>query len=102
MKTALLVFCLAFGTAAFGQVAASSISAEPTVTEFHSHERQAVQHDMARPGNVMEESNSFVEHGVRPLWELAPPSHEIPLGDIARALKQNHVVAKKSSIIWTN
>ncbi len=103
MKTVLLAGCLLFATAAFGQaVGGSSISAEPTVIEFRSHDRQATQHDMGRPENVMEESPTIVEHGTRPLWEVAPPHHEIPLGDIARALREEHAVAKKSKVVWTN
>jgi len=104
MRIAILIFCLVFfvAGAAFGQVAASSISAQPTIVEFQTHDQHASQHDMGRTQNVMEESIDYVGHGERPLWEVAPPVHEVSLGEAARALKAEHAAAKKSKIVWTN
>jgi len=57
---------------------------------------------MGHPQNVMEQSEYFHGHGERPLSELAPVSHETPLGDSARIQKEVHAKDKKSTIVWTN
>ncbi len=103
MRIAILISCLVFlAGAAFGQVAASSLSAQPTFVEFQTHDQHASQHDMGRIQNVMEESVDYVGHGERPLWEVAPPVHEVSLGEAARALRAEHATAKKSKVVWTN
>jgi hypothetical protein len=101
MKTALFVFSLLCATAAFGQGVAGVPSLSSGIT-FASHDQQASQHVMAHPQNVMEQSEYFHGHGERPLSELAPLSHETPLGDSARIQKEVHANDKKSTIVWTN
>jgi hypothetical protein len=104
MKTVLLVFSLLCATAAFGQAAGGggALSNEPQMVEFHSHEQHASQHDMARVQSVMEQSGYFHARGERPLWEVAPVSHEMPLGDVARIQRAVHATAKKAQVVWTD
>jgi hypothetical protein len=40
--------------------------------------------------------------GERPLWEVAPVSQAVPLGDVARMLRKEHATAKKADVVWEN
>jgi len=51
---------------------------------------------------LLEQTTYTSAKGERPLWEVAPEWHAIPLGDIARELKQEHATAKKAEIVWEN
>lgn len=104
MKTLVVVFCFFATSAALAQVGAggSVLSNEPAIVEFTSHSAHANQMGMATPENVMETSNQIVGEGVRPLWEFAPKVNTVALGDIARELKRDHLVARKSAVVWEN
>jgi hypothetical protein len=52
--------------------------------------------------NLLITSAYTYARGVRPLWEFAPASMEVPLGDMARLLKKEHASAKKSETVWVN
>lgn len=101
MKTALFAFCFLCATAAFGQ-SASVLSNEVQVLQLSSHPRTANQQPQAIEHNLLERSSYTLAQGERPLWEVAPPSHVTPLGDIARMLKKEHDTAKKAEIVWVN
>lgn len=100
MKTALFVMCLLCATAALGQsTAAPSLQALP----FSSHPQAASPQPMAQEHSLLEGVGSVtVAHGERPLWEVAPVIHEIPLGDAARAQKKEHANVKKAKVVWEN
>jgi mRNA degradation ribonuclease J1/J2 len=104
MKTTLFVLCLFFATAAFGQASAGTgaLSNEPVVIEFTSHPAHAFQQAMGQEQNLLHQSGNVQAHGVRPLWEVAMPSHVVPLGDSARMLRKEHEMVKKADITWTN
>jgi len=36
--------------------------------------------------------------GERPLWEFGPVSEPVPLGDVARAYRAEHALAKKAEV----
>ena len=57
---------------------------------------------MGEERTLLISGNNLSGHGVRPLWELMPVHHEVPLGDTARMLKQQHATAKKAEIVWEN
>ena len=40
--------------------------------------------------SLLENSSVFVCEGERPLWEVQPLAPQVPLGDIARALRKEH------------
>jgi hypothetical protein len=40
--------------------------------------------------------------GVRPLWEVGTSTSEVPLGDIARALRKERENGKKAEKNWVN
>lgn len=103
MKTTLLAFalCLLLGAAAFGQTA-SVLSGEPQPLQMGSHPARAYQQPMGVEQVLLEHSAYTSGKGERPLWEVAPMWHALPLGDVARALKKEHATAKKAEIIWEN
>ncbi len=96
-----LVFCasLVWGQSAVG---GGALSAEPQVPQFYSHPQHASQRGMAMEQRVLESSTAIVEHGVMPLWEVASLAPAVPLGDIARALRQEHEATRKAERTWTN
>jgi hypothetical protein len=47
-------------------------------------------------------STYVTAHGERPLWEFAPKVVEVPLGDIARTLRKERQIAKKSAAVFEN
>ena len=104
MKTLMFALCILCASVAWGQSAAgaSAMSAEPVITQFYSHPRPAVQSGMAVEARVLERSTAVSGRGVLPLWEFATVSHETPLGDIARELRQQHETSKKAARVVTN
>lgn len=102
MKTALFVMCVLCASAAFGQVGASTLSSQPVVYAFESHPQQAMRQSMAQEQNLNGGETYVYAQGERPLWELATPTHEVPLGDSARMLRQEHLTAKKAAKCWQN
>jgi hypothetical protein len=99
MKTTLFGLCLLCATAAFGQSAGGVLSAEPQVFHPPDHAQRASPQAMAPEQNVMGTSNYFYAQGERPLWEVMPLSHAVPLGDVARALRKEHLAAKKAEFV---
>lgn len=104
MKTLMFLFCILCASVVWGQstLSASGLSAEPQPTQFQSHPQHASQIGMGAEQRILERSQNVVAHGARPLWEFAPVSHEIPLGDIARALRQEHESARKAEYVLNN
>jgi mRNA degradation ribonuclease J1/J2 len=105
MKTTLVVLCFFCATAAFGQAASSgttALSSEPVVIQFNGHPAHASYQTMGQEQNLLHQSGNVQAHGVRPLWEVAIPSHVVPLGDSARMLRKEHAGAKKADIVWNN
>src|SRR5271169_5647557 len=106
MKTAIVVLCVLCAAAAFGQAASASMYGGLTGptgnVEFFSHPEHASQQGMAQEQNLLLNSQYLSANGERPLWEVAPVSHALPLGDMARMLKKEHEAVKKAKIIWEN
>jgi hypothetical protein len=100
MKITLFLLCFLCATAALGQTfAASALSNEVQPLQMVSHPAHASQHAMSPEQSLLDGSNYVYEHGERPLWEFAPVSRALPLGDVARILRQEHVTAKKADFV---
>jgi hypothetical protein len=100
MKTAVFVLCFFTTTIALGQSTGSVGGAVLASTvQMVSHPEHVSQQAMAQDQSLMEHSNYFYAQGERPLWEVQPLAHHVPLGDIARMLKQEHATAKKADIV---
>ena len=101
MKTALLVTLVLCASAAFGQ--AASVSNQPLVYAFESHPGHAVRTPMAAEQRLNGGETYVIAQGERPLWEVAaPPVQEVPLGDSARQLREEHLTGKKAVKCWSN
>jgi len=104
MKTFFFLFCVMCATAAFGQVVAgaSVLSAGPMPVMVPTHPGHADHQDLLTEQSLLGTSVAISAHGERPLWEVAPKKVEIPLGDVAHALREDHKVAKKSATVVEN
>ena len=101
MKTAVFAMCVLCASAAFGQVG-GSISSQVQPLSFESHPVHASRQALATEQSLNGGETLVYAQGERPLWELATPVHETPLGDSARALRQEHLMAKKAAKCWQN
>ena len=81
---------------------AGVVSNESVVVEMPSHSAHASQQEMGASQDIMESSNSVSAEGERPLWEVAPHTKYVPLGDTARMLRKEQFAAKKATKIWEN
>lgn len=104
MKTTFFLFCVLCASAAAGQnaVGAGALNAQPVPLTFPSRPEHASQKPMGREESILGNSENVSAHGERPLWEFASKRGEVPLGDIARELKKEHTVAKKSTSVFEN
>jgi len=104
MKTALFVLWLFCATGVWGQsaVGGSSLSYEPVVSWAPSHAQHASQQPMAQGHNLLESSGFNYARGEKPLWEVAPITVAVPLGDAARVVRKEHAAAQKAIKVWTN
>ena len=104
IKTSFFLLCLLGATAAFGQYGSgvAVLNSQPVIYETPSHPEHASIRPMAQPQSLLEQSGYSYAQGDRPLWEVAPPEHVTPLGDIARELRKEHAEAKKATICWAN
>ena len=100
MKATLFAFCFLCTTAALGQSVGT-----PTMNSTYqttTHQQQASGHAMAQEQSLLGGTGAvYIEHGERPLWEVAPPDPPvIPLGDVARAYRKQHETAKKAQFVY--
>lgn len=104
MKTTILVACLFVAASAFGQTAGYLTG--PTVTgstvQMYDHPMAAAHHDMGEQKSLLSGSQYTYAQGERPLWEFALPDESKPLGDVARELKKEHNIARKSTFVYVN
>lgn len=104
MKTTLFLFCLFCAGAAFGQstIGYGALSSEPQVLQMPGHPQHAAQRPMAAEQSLLETSVPLYARGQRPLWDFAKLSEPIPLGDTARALRQERSIRKKARVFLEN
>ena len=104
MKATIFAFCLLCTTAALGQSLGGSLgsAAMSSTYQITGHQQQASVHPMAQEQSLLNGTGGvYVEHGERPLWEVAPPDPPaIPLGDVARAYRKEHETCKKAQFVY--
>ncbi len=100
MKRTFLVLFLLATSAAFGQYA-GYIGSQPQPYRPPENPAHASVHELAREQYVLSGTNYTSAQGEKPAWEL-PRAPEIPLGDIARTLRQEHAKAKKARFVYEN
>ena len=98
MKTTICVLCLLCAASAFGQ---SVVSIAPNAPSFQiaDHPARAISQSMPIEQNLLGINSLTSAHGEMPLWEAPSMSHEVPLGDSARALKKEHASARKALLV---
>jgi len=106
MKATLVaVFLLMIASTALGQVSSggSVLNSQPSVLTLPSHPVRASYAQMGQEQRLGERASYSFGHGERPLWEVAPPpKEEVPLGDVARALREAHLYARKAAFVKEN
>ena len=107
MKKLLFLACIfialsavnAMGQANYG----SAMTADVAPFEMPDHPQTAAPHDLAMEHDLRGRMSIVgYSQGERPLWEVYQLIPQTPLGDSARAYRQEHALVKKSSIIWVN
>src|SRR5580698_2469791 len=100
MKIALLALLVFATAAAFGQVSAPTISAQPTPAVFTDHPLHAEPHSMGIESPIAgTNADAYTyAHGEQPLWQFGPISTPTPLGDVARAYRKERSAAKKAEL----
>lgn len=100
MKTTLLMLiaCFALSTTALAQYMgggwALDNQAHPTV--FASHDQHAYEAPLAPERDLYVRTATVIAQGETPLWEFPHPEQTMPLGDIARLLREQHATVKKA------
>jgi len=104
MKTFFFLFmvCAVCCVGASAQISGSIANSQPQMFTMPDHFEHASQVGLATSQNLMERSGSVSYQGERPLWEVAPSAPVVPLGDLAREARKEHVSAKKAVRVWMN
>jgi len=102
MKIAIVTICFLCATAAFAQVGQSALSNTPQPMVMIDHPQRASVHAMADETSLLGCSAYSYAQGEQPLWEFGSDKHEVPLGDVARAYRQGHVLEKKATKVSEN
>jgi hypothetical protein len=100
MKTTLFALCFLCATAAFGQ-SASVLSNNPSPIVVADHPEHAAQHSMRPDDNLRGDSLYSYAQGEQPLSDFGTGKVEIPLGDVARALRKAHAQDRKATRVFT-
>jgi hypothetical protein len=101
MKKTLLVLSLFMTTAAFAQVGGGYISSQPVIYHAPEHTAHAGFAPMATEQSLYPGTSSTSAQGDRPASDF-PQAASPSLGDIARELKKQHALVKKSDTVWVN
>jgi hypothetical protein len=105
MKTAILVVLVFCATAAFCQASGpvgAVLQNEPVVLQLPSHSEHASAVPLAIPQYLNGPSGSTSAQGTKPLWEFPVSEESVSLGEIARQLRQEHLLAKKADKVLTD
>jgi hypothetical protein len=104
MKTTILVMLLFCATVAFSQsgAVAAVLQSQPVVLELPSHAEHASAVPLAPLHYLNEPTGSTYGQGVKPLWEFPVREETVSLGEAARQLRQEHLLAKKAVKVFSN
>src|SRR5262249_27569912 len=98
MKTTIVVLFLLVAATAFGQASAPAMG---NTINFPDHALHAEMHNLGSEQSLVGGGEITYAQGERPLWEFGPFSQPVPLGDIARAYRQQKEKQpiKKSEVV---
>lgn len=102
MKKTLFVLSLFMTTAAFAQYGGGGyISSQPQIYHAPEHPEHAAFAPMAAEVSIYPGTSYTFGQGDRPASDF-PQAASPSLGDIARELKKEHALVKKSDTVWVN
>jgi hypothetical protein len=101
MKITLFALCFLCASAAFGQTA-SVLSSNVNPTTIQDHQARATEHAMRPEDNLRGDSAYSYGKGEQPLTDFGTGKVEIPLGDVARALRKTQAANRKATKVATN
>ncbi|MGA3196632.1 MAG: hypothetical protein ABSD39_16665 [Terriglobales bacterium] len=101
MKKILFASLLFSASAAFGQYTVGHIDNQPNVFHPAEHPATAYYAPMAGERSIVGGGGTSYIQGDRPASDF-PQMASVPLGDMARELKKQHLKAKKAHIVWEN
>jgi hypothetical protein len=101
MKKTLFILSLLMTTAAFAQLSGGYISSQPQIYHAPEHPAHASFAPIASETSIYPGTSYTSAQGDRPASDF-PQAANPALGDIARELKKEHTLAKKSAIVWVN
>ena len=102
MKTIVLALCVVGSSVAWGQTATTSVSAQAHSYTFETNSEHASRKSLALDQTLNGNEIMVYAQGERPLWEVATPVREVPLGDSARVLRVEHAAVKKAAKVYQN
>jgi hypothetical protein len=100
MKKLVLTLCFLWSAAALGQSVSNTVQMSSTF-QTTSHAEHASPHALAQEQTLLAGPGwgYTIAEGERPLWEFASSKPEVPLGDVARAYREQHETAKKARFV---
>jgi hypothetical protein len=101
MKITIVALCLICASTAFGQTA-SVLSGVAAPVAMADHPQHASEHAMGQESNLLGSSAYSFAQGEQPLWEFGSSKYEVPLGDVARTYRKNHILDKKATKVSEN
>lgn len=105
MKTTVLVMFLLCAAAAFCQSygpVGAVLQNQPYIFEVPSHAEHASIMPLAVPQYLNQLSDSTYAQGVKPLWEFPVNEQRVSLGEVARQVRQQHLLAKKAEKVFSD
>lgn len=102
MKTTIVLLFIFCAAAAFGQVGGSAISSQPNEFHMSGNPEHASPHALGEEHSLVGGMGGTytVMSGERPLWEFGPVKEEVPLGDVARAYREEKKAVRKAEITF--
>jgi hypothetical protein len=101
MKKTLFVLSLFMTTAVFAQYNVGSISSQVEPYHAPEHPAHASFAPIATETSIYPGTSYIIAQGDRPASDF-PQAASPSLGDVARELKKQHALVKKSDVVWVN
>jgi hypothetical protein len=101
MKKIVFLFCVLSTSAAFAQYYGNSRSNQPQVYEFQGNPAHANYAPLASEQSILASASYTSAQGERRASDFPQPE-ATPLGDVARELRKEHALLKKSKVVWIN
>jgi len=104
MKTTLVALCFIcfIGTISAHAQLAPVLQNNPAPVVITDHPQHASEHAMARETTLLSLTPYSYAQGEVPLVELGSIPYQAPLGDIARAYRKEHALARKATVVFEN